>query len=69
MEIPNLIATYAMQFIVPTSVVMFISTGITMFLPTQLKTKKKAWYITTANATLKTLNILAGNVLKNKNAK
>lgn len=69
MDIANLIAGYAMQFIAPTAVVSFIATGITMFLPTQLSTKKKTWYVKAANVTLKALNIASGNIHMNKNAK
>lgn len=66
-DISTLIANYAMQFVSGTPVVVFIATGLSMFLPTKLKTKKKGLHITAANSVLKALNIVAGNVLKNKN--
>lgn len=67
MEIVDILTMIGMQFVVPTSVVVFIANGITMWLPTKLNTKKKAWYITAANVGLRVLNNIALNVRKNKN--
>lgn len=69
MELSQLIATYVMQYVSPTATVVFIATGLSMFLPDQLNTKKDNALVKMANLGLKVLNIVAGNVLKNKNAK
>lgn len=69
LDLSQLISNYAMSFVSGTPVVVFIATGLSMFLPTKLNTKKKGVHITIANTFLKALNIVAGNVLKNRNAK
>lgn len=68
MELTNLIASYVMQYISPTATVVFIATGLSMFLPTKLSTKKDTALVTVTNGVLKLLNIVAGNILRNKNA-
>lgn len=69
MELSQLIANYAMQFVSATPVVVFIATGLSMFLPDELNTKKDNVLVKMANVGLKVLNIVAGNILRNKNAK
>lgn len=68
MDLSTLIATYAMQYVSVTPVVFLCAKAITIFTPTKLNTKKDEWYITVANTALRALNIVALNVLKDKNA-
>lgn len=68
MDISTIIANYAIQFISATPIVVTIATGITMLLPTKLNTKKDNLGVQVANALLRALNIVSGNILKNKNA-
>lgn len=67
MELSQLIANYAMQFVSATPVVVLIATGLSMFLPDRLNTKKDNMGVKACNVALSVLNIVAGNVLKNKN--
>lgn len=67
MELSNIIASYAMQFVSATPLVVLIATGLSMFLPNELNTKKDNAGVKAINIVLSALNIIAGNVLKNKN--
>lgn len=68
MDLSTVISGYVMQFVSATPVVIVIATGLTMLLPTKLNTKKDNAGVKLINIALKTLNIVAGNILKNKNA-
>lgn len=67
MELSQLIANYAMQFVSATPVVVFIANAITMWLPTQLNTKKTGLHIDATNLVLKVLDKLSMNIKNNTN--
>ncbi len=69
MDLQTIIASYAMQFVSITPVVVTIATGISMLMPTKLNTEKDTTLVKIGNALLGALNLVAGNILKNKNEK
>ncbi len=65
--IDYLLSTGAGLSILTLSVIVLAANGITMLVPTQLKNEEKKLWKVVANYALKFTNILAGNILKNKN--